>query len=270
MTTGHTSAAVATTEKRTLATQVNDLMTSEQARAYIEPFLPPGTDIRRVAASLLVAIKRDETGKLRQCTPESLLLGVAKIQQWSLELGTSAYLIPFGKEATPVRSYQAIAKLAAACGYPIETKVVRDGDHFEYEFGLNQRLEHRPVAKSRAPITHVWAIVQPPRHARPIVEVMTADEVEEIRQKYSKQWKVGELPGWYCKKTLIRRVAKTLPDDPKLKPLHDLLESEADDLQVAEQEIERAQLTPGQGEAEGFQDDRDLDDEFRDRMGRED
>lgn len=251
--------AVASSEKRSLATQVTELVTSEQARAYIEPFLPPGTDLRRVAASLLVAIKRDETGKLKQCTPESLLLGIAKIQQWGLELGTSAYLIPFGKEATPVRSYQAIAKLAAACGYPIETKVVREGDHFEYEFGLNQRLEHRPIAKSSAPITHVWAIVQPPRHARPIVDVMSAAEVEEIRQKFSKQWKTGELPGWYCKKTLIRRIAKTLPDDPKLQPLHELLAMDVDaDITAAQDEIAQLGADEQRTEDDGFQDDRDI------------
>jgi len=227
------STAVATTEKRPLTAAVNELITSKQAREYIEPFLPAGTDIQRVAASLVLAMKKDESGMLRKCTPESLIMGMAKIQQWRAEIGESAYLLPFKNksagtvEAVPVRSYTFLAELSAACGFPLEAKVVRAGDEFAYKFGLEPVLDHRPVGKNKAPITHVWCIVHQPRNRTPIFDVMTAEDVEEIRQKYSKQWKEGPLQAWYAKKSIIRRVVKLLPKDPKLARLIQAVQEDA-------------------------------------------
>lgn len=264
--------AVATREepKRTLAASVADLMTSEQARSYIEPFLPEGADIKRVAATLLLAMKKDESGKLKKCTPESLLLGVAKIMQWGAELGTTAYLLPFGDQATPVRDYKYLAELSAACGYPMEGHVVRDGDEFTYEFGLNPVLRHVPRAKRGAAVTHAYVIIHPPRHAPKLFHVMTAEEVEAIRQQYSKQWKTGPLPAWYAVKTCVRQASKLLPKDPKLTRFMEAVQDDAA-LEGAAAEVEQAvaQIESGQDD-DTFQDDRDLDDEWRQRIDRED
>lgn len=284
---GESTAVAKSGEKRqTLAQYVEGITTSESARAFIEPFLPPGADARRVAASLMLAMRKDDTGKLKLCTPESLITGVAKIAQWGLELGDGAYLLPFKNseltrkaktdvfEATPVRGYQALAEIAAACGYPLEAKVVRQGDHFEYEFGLARKLSHRPIAKNTAPITHVWCIVHRPRNAEPFFDVMTADDVDTIRKKHSRQWKDGPLPAWYAKKTIIRQITKTLPKDPRLVALTSALDEDARvELHAAQEEIaaaaETAQLAAG-ADDDGFQDDRDLDDDFRARLDRED
>lgn len=264
------STAVATRANKapTLAVQVDNLMTSEQARAYIEPYLPEGVDIRRVAASLLIALKKDESGKLKKCTPESLLLGVAKIMQWGAELGTTAYLLPFGDQATPVRDYKFLAELSAACGYPMEGHAVREGDEFAYEYGLNPILRHVPKSRKNAPVTHAYVIIHPPRHAQKLFHVMTADEIEVIRQAHSKQWKSGPLPAWYSVKTCVRQAVKLLPKDPKVARLVEAVEEDAA-AEDAELEQAAAQLAAGES-ADGFQDDRDLDDDFRNRLDRED
>lgn len=212
--------------RRTVTTHITELVTSQQARAFIEPFLPPGTDIQRVAASLILAIKQDDSGKLKQCTPESLLTGVARIMQWGAELGVTAYLIPFGKEATPVRDYKFLAELSGACGYPMEGHAVHAGDDFAFEYGLNPVLRHVPRAKKSAQVTHAYVIVRPPRNATPIFHVMTAEEIEFIRQKYSKQWKAGPLPAWYAVKTTVRQATKLLPKDPRLARLVAAVEEE--------------------------------------------
>jgi phage RecT family recombinase len=262
--------------RRTVADKVTELVTTADARAYIEPFLPKGTDVQRVAASLLLAIRKDESGMLRKCTPDSLVLGLAKIQQWGLELGEGAFLLPFKNnkagtvEAVAVRGYIALAELSAACGYPLEVKVVRDGDHFEYRFGLDPVLDHRPVAKSQARITHVWCIIRPPRHGQPIIEVMTIEDVDAIRLKYSKQWKDGPCPAWYAKKTIVRQVVKMLPKSKELARLRQVIEE--DEILEVEPElaptarvVEDGPIPGGDVVQDGdFQDDRDMDDERND------
>lgn len=228
---------------------ITELITSEKARAYIEPFLPKGVELERVAASVMLAIARDETGKLKLCTNDSLVLGVAKIASWGLELGNTAHLIPFKStartdaarkkdkdaadvyEAVPVADYKGLAELMIASGTVryIEAREVRAGDRFEYEMGLEPRLVHVPIGSKSGrrtlAITHVYCIVHLP-FGRKAFDVMTADEVEEIRQQFSKQWKTGALPSWYAKKTIIRRLAKTLPKNPALAKVMSVIESE--------------------------------------------
>lgn len=211
---------------------IEQLITSENARAYIEPFLPPGTNIERVAASAMLACKNDATGKLKKCTPESLILGVARIQQWRLELGVTAHLIPFKTDvvingekakalvATPVADYKGLCELMIASQAVrfVEAREVREGDTFTYKFGLDSKLDHVPAGgreRLTKKITHVYVIFRLPFQSVAF-DVMTADEVEEVRQKFSQQWKTGPLTAWYAKKTIIRRGAKLLPKNPAL------------------------------------------------------
>jgi recombinational DNA repair protein RecT len=55
---------------------------------------------------------------------------------------------------------------------------------------------------------------------------MNAADIEEIRQKYSKQWKNGPLPAWYAKKTVVRQVAKLVPRNPRLAKMLAVMEEE--------------------------------------------
>ena len=113
--------------------------------------------------------------------------------------------------------------LATGAAHDCDAREVREGDHFEYEFGTEGRLRHVPGAKNprnRGRITHfyvVWKI----RFGRAKFDVMSLDEVEDVRLKYSKQWGAdkwarGECEAWYGIKTVIRRGAKQLPQNPKL------------------------------------------------------
>lgn len=198
------------------------LILSDASRTYIAPFLPKGTDIERVAATVLIAIQNDKTRTLKKCTPQSLVLGVARIQQWGLELGVSAYLLPFKSgdtyEATPVADYKGLAELMIATGAVryVEARVVYKGDEFRYRMGLDPMLDHVMAPRmDRGPITHGYCVLHLPL-GRKAFEVMAVEDVEDIRQKYSKQWKNGPMPAWYVKKTLIRQTSKLLPKNPAL------------------------------------------------------
>ena len=196
---------------------IAQLFEHESSRQYIDPYLPKGTDIARVIAAVQLAIKNDETGKLGQCTPESLVLGCARIQSWSLELGVNAYLLPFGGKAVPVAGYLGLIELMIGTGAVrgVDVQVVREGDHFEYEFGLDPYLRHRPKAKNTGAITFAYIIILLPGGLKKF-DVMPAADIDAIRQTHSKQWKSGALTPWYAKKTIIRQSAKLWPKNPKL------------------------------------------------------
>lgn len=208
---------------------VVELFQSEQARSYIEAFLPEGTDMKRVAASVMLAIQNDKTGKLKDCTPKSLIIGVARIQQWGLELGTTAHLIPFKDEATPVADYKGLAELMVGSGAVrhVETHVVYEGDEFSYRLGLDPKIDHVPATprKKGAKITFAYCILHLP-FSRFAFDVMAAEDIDEIRHKYSKQWKDGPLPAWYAKKTVVRQVAKLVPKNPRLAKILAVMEQE--------------------------------------------
>lgn len=270
---------VATTEQK--VNPIIALFTGDTARLLISKFLPEGTQaerataLERVAATVLLAIRNDKTKKLIECTPESLVLGVARIQQWGLELGTTAHLIPFGKEATPVADYKGLAELMIGSGAIryIDPKVVYAGDKFEYRFGTDAKIDHTPGPKAkRGAITHAYVIIHLPG-GRQVFDVMLAEDIDEIRQKCSKQWKDGPLKPWYAKKTMVRQASKLIPKNPRFAESFARFAKVLDD----EQSVEIVPLPDAPGVAAlratvnepddddlPFQDDRDIDDDPRD------
>jgi phage RecT family recombinase len=223
-----------------------ELFTGDKAQTYIKAFLPEGADLQRVAATVLLAIQKDDTGALAKCTPRSLILGVARIQQWGLELGTTAHLLPFKNtktnetEATPVADYKGLAELMIGSGAVkfIQTKAVYEGDFFEYSLGVGESafLRHRPGPKAkRGPITHAYVIFDL-QFGRQVFDVMLAEDIEEIRQNFSKQWKSGPLKAWYAMKTVLRQASKLVPKNPRLAKAFAVMDQD--------RELEGEDLTP--------------------------
>lgn len=201
-----------------------------EAADRIEPFLPKGTDLARVALTVRLAIRK--TPILLKCHPESILAAVAQVQQWGLEIGTTAHLVPFGEECTAIADYKGLAELVVASGAVrhVEGRCVYANEPFVYEQGLSPKLEHHPVADvaARGKLVAAYVIFHLP-FGRSVFEVMAAGEADAVRQKYSRQWKAGDLPDWYCLKTCLRRAVKLIPKNPKLR----------DALRVIEQDAER-------------------------------
>lgn len=199
-------------------TQAVALMKTPKVREMMVPFIGADPDeYERVISAVYLALTDPKTGDaLQKCTPVSVVRAVSRIVQLGLEVGVTAYLIPFGDTATPVAGYQGLIQLMIASGAvrDVDPQVVREGDFFEYERGTAGYLRHREAAKGGA-ITHAYAIAMLP-HQRSKFHVMTLEEVEEIRQKHSKQWKRGDMPAWYMKKTVVRQLAKYIPQNPKL------------------------------------------------------
>ncbi|NUO65779.1 MAG: hypothetical protein HOQ34_19630 [Gemmatimonadaceae bacterium] len=224
------TAAVTTTNEQPREITARDLpaviRTSATARKQLEAFLPEGVSLERVAASVDMALRKaraEHRGQglsaLESCEPASVLLAVAKIQQWGLEIGETAHLVPFGKSCTAIADYKGLAELMIASGAArmVESHCVYEKEPFRLKRGTTTEIEHQPIQdpKARGPMVGAYAIVHL-RGGLSLVEYMAATEIDAIRQEKSKQWKSGPLPEWYARKTVIRRAAKYVPKNPRL------------------------------------------------------
>ena len=206
----------------------------------VAPMLPRGGSVDRLFSMAMMQINADE--KLRQCTLTSIATAIGRIATWGLEPGLTAHLVPFFNtkksvyECTAIADYKGYVQLMRGCGArDVDAQVVREGDTFRYQFGTGAELVHIPGAK-RGAITHAYAIVRL-SHMVEKFEVMGYDEIEAVRKRYGgkKNKELADSPEWYCRKTVLRRVQKYVPQfgDAGMR-LQMALQSETDDIPDAE------------------------------------
>lgn len=200
-----------------------------KAEPEIAKILPKHiTAERMVKAALVCAVRNPDVAK---CSRDSILLAVMRAAHLGLEIGEDIHLVPINKkvkrngkdewvktcEAWP--DYRGLMKLAMQGGLVrhMVPYVVRQGDRFEYELGLNERLSHHPNSKSTAPVTHAYAIITL-RYGAKTFHVMSIEEIEARRAK-SKSWGPDAYPvcpDWYAKKCVLRDWLNRQPKTAKL------------------------------------------------------
>ena len=160
--------------------------------------------------------------KLLECDPSTILTAMVTCAELHLLPGTlgSVYLVPFfdGKakvmKCQTIIGYRGLIELARRSGQiqTIQCECVREGDEFQYEYGLQMIFRHKPKAHYDAPITHVWALATFVGGGHQLV-VLSRDEIDKIRSQSknsdSGPW-VQHFPEM-AKKTAVRRLAKYLP-----------------------------------------------------------
>lgn len=161
--------------------------------------------------------KDGNPSKLFDCSPASIARGVLRVAQTGLSLGVSCDLLPFGGTCTFSPRYTGIIELALSSGVrAVNADVVYDDDIlFEYQKGTSFLLNHRRGPR-KGKITHFYAIGEI-KTGSYVFEVMTRDEVEAHKTKFSKQWKTTAIEQciWYGKKTAIRQLSKFLPKNSR-------------------------------------------------------
>lgn len=167
--------------------------------------------------------------KLLECSPASVYGAVLQAAQLGLEpdLLGQAYLVPFWNakkkvlEVQLIPGYLGLLTLARRSGQiaSIEARVVREGDAFEYEFGLTPKLKHRPDPKAEGEITHVYAIARFMHGGEPSWEVMTTAEVELHRSRSRASQAGPWVTDWpaMALKTVLRKLCKLLPASVELQ-----------------------------------------------------
>lgn len=172
------------------------------------------------------------TPGLWECDPISVARAVVEAAQAGLEptgaLG-GAYLVPRWnnktqrKEATLIIGYTGQVKLMRRSGEVtrVEARVVRAMDEFDFGYGLDPYLVHKPALDvpedAHNPMTHVYGIIHY-RSGERQFDVMTAAEVASIRERSTSKDRQGNLTGpWVtdpdemAKKTVLRRMSKLAP-----------------------------------------------------------
>lgn len=194
----------------------------ERSKKKMAGIMPAHLTPEKLTRLVLSAASR--TPKLLDCTPTSILLSSLQSAALGLEPNTPlghAYLVPHfnGKtkqlEATFIPGYRGLITLAIQSGEikSVQARVVREGDFFEVEMGLEERLVHRPLlSNERRPLFAVYSVAVFTNGAKTF-EVMPGGEIDFIRS-LSKSANVGPWVDHYdemAKKTVIRRHAKVMP-----------------------------------------------------------
>lgn len=202
-------------QPQTLA-QLIEKMKPELGRA-----LPRHMDPDRLARIALTVLR--QTPKLQECNPQSFLGALMTSAQLGLEPGPlgEAYLVPFGREVTFIPGYRGLVKLAWQSGQldSIAAHVVHESDEFDFAYGLEPTLVHKPslgIASSKGRVIAAYAVATF-KHGGNAFEIMSYDDIEAIRRRSKTPnngpWKTD----WeaMARKTVVKQLAKWLPLSPE-------------------------------------------------------
>lgn len=200
---------------------IMEILNSEGMRKQFAAALPKHIESERFVRIVLTQIRQNPM--LAQCSPESLLGVLMQSAQLGLEPGVmgQSYIIPYKNnklgtvEVQFQIGYKGLIELARRSGQ-IETIVaneVCENDQFEYEYGFNEKLVHKPMIKGdRGKVYAFYAYATLKDGGRAFV-VMSKQDVDRIRTQYSKAsnspWNTEYVP--MGKKTVIKQLMKYLP-----------------------------------------------------------
>lgn len=184
-----------------------------QMQPEIERALPRHMDADRMARLLLTAVR--QTPKLAQCDPQSFAGAVLTASALGLEpnLSGEAYLIPYGRECQLVLGYQGLVKLfwQHPLAAHIDAQAVYANDEFDYAYGLDPFLRHKPAVGERGDVVAYYGVAALKTGAKTFV-VLSPDEVKALRQgKVGPSGKIADPMRWMERKTVLRQLFKTLP-----------------------------------------------------------
>jgi recombination protein RecT len=194
--------------------------------------LPKHLTAERLTRIALTCLRQNP--KLQECEPTSFIASVMQAAQLGLEPGVlgQCHLVPFWNNKTKrmecqfMAGYRGLIDLSRRSGniVSIIARAVYENDIFNFEFGLNELLEHKPSLVNKGEVVAFYAIALLKDGGHQF-EVMSKNEINEIRDKYSKSKdKNGEYRGpWetsydeMAKKTVLRRLFKWLPASPEMQ-----------------------------------------------------
>lgn len=208
------------------------------------------------------------TPKLQECKRESILAAMIQASTLGLELSPTlgeAYLIPRKNDKTKVMEahfqpgFRGLAKLARNSGGVsyVKAMLVHERDAFRYRYTPDLEFEHVPhLGHDRGPVTHAYAVAKLPTGEH-LIEVMDAVELEAIHRrsegyKKSLQYNEAEKGPWVTdrgemeKKTVLKRLCKSLPMSPELA---EAIDADNEEYDLDSPRTATARVRPGRGMA---------------------
>ena len=188
----------------------------------IKKALPSVITPERFTRMALSAISN--TPKLQECTQMSFIAALMNAAQLGLEPNTplgQAYLIPFQNKGVLECQFQLGYKGLINLAYrndqlqTIQAQCVYANDQFEYELGLEPKLNHKPCIGERGELVAVYALFKLQNGGYGF-EVMSKNDIDEHAKKYSKAvnssyspWKTAYSE--MAMKTVVKKVLRFAP-----------------------------------------------------------
>ena len=215
-------AANTTIQKQTEKKEKNMRDYVQAMLPQIQKALPSVITPERFTRMVLTALSN--TPELQNCSPRSFMGAMMAAAQLGVEPNTplgQAYLIPYKNhgtlEAQFQLGYKGLIDLAYRSGdvEVIQAHVVYENDEFEYEYGLEPKLTHKPALGDRGKATAVYAMFKTKSGGFGF-EVMSMEDARRHAQKYSKSYGNSASP-WQtafdemAKKTVLKSCLKYAP-----------------------------------------------------------
>lgn len=206
-----------------VAEQKNLKQYIEIMKPQIEKALPSVITPERFTRIALTAISANS--QLAQSTPQSFLGAMMNAAQLGLEPNTplgQAYLIPFrnNKKGGAIETqfqigYKGLIDLAHRSGEfkTIYAETVYENDEFDYQFGDDPYIKHKPALTDRGKPIAYYAVYQLVNGGIGRV-VMSRDDVEKHAKKFSKTYNNGPWRTDFdamARKTAIKQLLKYAP-----------------------------------------------------------
>ncbi len=179
--------------------------------------VPTGLSPTRFTRIVLTELRK--TPALERCQPGTVLGAVMTAAQLGLEFGPlgHAYLVPYKDQCTLIVGYRGYIDLARRSGNlaSIVARPVHAADEFDFEFGTDERLRHRPkMDGDRGQVVAYYGVAKLADGGQ-VLHVMAPDDVERFRTRSASAnashspWK-SDYDAMACK-TVIRRMVPWLP-----------------------------------------------------------
>lgn len=186
--------------------------------------LPKHMNAERMSRIALTIIRKNP--KLTECNPISLFGAIIQASQLGLEVGIHAHLVPFYNNKTKqsevqmIPDYRGLMHLARNSGdiTSFQAAVVYEGDLFDYQFGTESFLHHKPSRSSRGEIIGAYAVAKF-KAGDSQFDFMTKSEIDAIRDRSKSKdhgpWVTDYVP--MAMKTVTKRLCKYLPVSVELQ-----------------------------------------------------
>mgnify|MGYP006370017541 CR=1 FL=1 len=234
----------------------NELTLKKEHFSKIEGRFIELTDQKTFAKECSFAMQHfSKNDYLDKSTIESKLQAVLNVAQVQLTLNPVlklAYLVPrFENGAVKCflePSYQGLVKLITDTGSAknVTCHPVYEGDIFDVTLGTSEDVVHNPKFKSKE-IEYVYAIAVL-SDGRKQIEVMTAEQVNEIRDKSEsyKSFVAGKTKtciwndhyGEMARKTVIKRLVKYLPKTEQWERLATAIDLDNQDYSISYNQVD--------------------------------
>lgn len=202
---------------KTLAGWINSM------KPEIERALPKHIDADRIARIAITAIRTNKD--LQSCEPMSFIAALMQASQLGLEPNTplgEAYIIPYKDKGIPSArfevGYKGLLSLAHRTGeyQTIYAMEVYANDEFDYAYGLEPYLTHKPAEEPEGEPVRYYAVYHLKNGGREF-RVWSRKKVEQHADKYSMAFKRGWTSPWktdfdsMAKKTVLKDLLKYAP-----------------------------------------------------------